>query len=178
MSAAAVVVIKEKELMAHFREWGALSPAAALSTNALGVAENDTFRRLCAHAVIREAAPGVFYLDETAARAAVPNAPRGPDADRGRRRAGHRDAGGRARRFAVVADGITFGNATQQASSYRAPVCRDKRHTARGVRLRAAARAVGWLGSAINVVMATPRVEPMVPVRLQRSVCGATRMGM
>jgi hypothetical protein len=69
MSAAAVVVIKEKELMAHFRERGALSPAAALSTNALGVAENDTFRRLCAHAVIREAAPGVFYLDETAARA-------------------------------------------------------------------------------------------------------------
>jgi hypothetical protein len=55
--------------MAHFRERGALSPAAAMSTNALGVAENDTFRRLCAHAVIREAAPGVFYLDETAARA-------------------------------------------------------------------------------------------------------------
>ena len=35
-----------------------------------------------------------------------------------------------------------------------------------------------WRGSAFNLVTATPRVEPMVPVRLQRSVCGATRMGM
>jgi hypothetical protein len=66
MGAAVVAVIirKEKDLIAHFRTSGALSVASARTAGELGVEESFIWRRLIARAVIREARPGAYFLDE------------------------------------------------------------------------------------------------------------------
>jgi hypothetical protein len=61
---AAIIIRKEKDLVAHFRAAGAISPATALTPEALGVHQRIAWERLVIRAVIREAAPGSFYLDE------------------------------------------------------------------------------------------------------------------
>jgi hypothetical protein len=52
------------EVVDDFRAAGALSPPTAQSYTSLGLGESIALKRLRNRAVIREAAPGVFYLDE------------------------------------------------------------------------------------------------------------------
>lgn len=67
MGAAAAVAImrrREREVVDDFRAAGAVSPATAQSYNAIGLGESMAIRRLHDRAVIRESAPGLWYLDE------------------------------------------------------------------------------------------------------------------
>ena len=61
---AAVMRRREQEVVDDFRAAGATSPKQAQSYTALGFGESLALRRLHNRAVIREAAPGMFYLDE------------------------------------------------------------------------------------------------------------------
>ncbi len=67
---AAVIVKRERQLVAHFRRAGATTPAAAKTPDELGVATRLAWERLVRRAVIREAAPGKYYLDEPSWEAA------------------------------------------------------------------------------------------------------------
>jgi hypothetical protein len=67
MGGAAVIAImrrREREVVDDFRAAGATSPATAQSYTAVGIGESMALRRLHDRAVIREAAPGIYYLDE------------------------------------------------------------------------------------------------------------------
>ena len=66
MGAAAIAVMRKKEHDVHdaFRSAGAITPANAMSLEAVGIEETMAVRRLKKRAVIREAAPGLFYFDE------------------------------------------------------------------------------------------------------------------
>ena len=67
MGAAAAVAImrrREREVVDDFRAAGAVSPATAQSYAAIGLGESMAIRRLHDRAVIRESAPGLWYLDE------------------------------------------------------------------------------------------------------------------
>ena len=67
MGAAAVAAIlrrREQEVVDDFRAAGATSPATAQSYTAIGIGESIAIKRLHNRAVIREAAPGTYYLDE------------------------------------------------------------------------------------------------------------------
>jgi hypothetical protein len=61
---AAVIIKKEKHIVEVFRRAGATSPGAAVNPDALGVHQRIAFRKLKAGAALREAGPGLFYLDE------------------------------------------------------------------------------------------------------------------
>lgn len=61
---AAVIMRKEKDLVAHLRATGSLTPDSAKSLTALGAHIDLTFRRLQRRAVVRESQPGFYYLDE------------------------------------------------------------------------------------------------------------------
>ncbi len=62
---AAVIVARERETVDAFRDSGAISPDSALPLGQVGVDDDGLgFRRLHRHAVIREAAPGRYYLDD------------------------------------------------------------------------------------------------------------------
>jgi hypothetical protein len=61
---AAIIIRQEKDLVAHFRQHGATSPETAKSANELGVHPDFAWTRLTARAIVREAAPGYYYLDE------------------------------------------------------------------------------------------------------------------
>ena len=63
-AAAAVMLLKEKHIVSAFRQAGATSPAAANTPAAIGVDERIAFQKLRRRAVLREAGPGRFYLDE------------------------------------------------------------------------------------------------------------------
>lgn len=63
-TAAAIIIRKERDLVAHFQQERAVSSATAKSLAAMRIDESLALRRLREHAVIREAAPGTFYLDE------------------------------------------------------------------------------------------------------------------
>lgn len=67
MGAAAAIAImrrREREVVDDFRAAGAISPATAQSYNAIGLGESRAIGRLHDRAVIREATPGLWYLDE------------------------------------------------------------------------------------------------------------------
>jgi hypothetical protein len=67
MGGAAVIAImrrREREVVDDFRAAGATSPATAQSYTAVGIGESMALKRLHDRAVIREAAPGIYYLDE------------------------------------------------------------------------------------------------------------------
>jgi hypothetical protein len=67
MGAAAAIAImrmKEREVVDDFRAAGALTPSTAQSYTAMGFGESRAVKRLHDSAVIRQAAPGLFYLDE------------------------------------------------------------------------------------------------------------------
>src|SRR5205823_3919286 len=61
---AAAMRRREQEVIDDFRAAGATSPDRAQSYTAIGLGETLAVRRLRNRAVIREAAAGVFYLDE------------------------------------------------------------------------------------------------------------------
>lgn len=65
-TAAAVIIAKEKDLVAHFRLARALSPASAKSATELGVDTRLAWYILERHAIIRDAGQGRYYLDEPA----------------------------------------------------------------------------------------------------------------
>jgi hypothetical protein len=67
MGAAAIVAVmrrREREVVDDFRAAGATSRETAQSYTAIGLGESLGLRRLRERAVIREAAPGTYYLDE------------------------------------------------------------------------------------------------------------------
>jgi hypothetical protein len=61
---AAAMRRREQEVIDDFRAAGATAPDKAQSYTAIGLGESLALRRLRNRAVIREAAPGVYYLDE------------------------------------------------------------------------------------------------------------------
>lgn len=61
---AAILIKRERQLVDHFRRAGATTPGAARSPDELGVATRLAWERLVRRAVIREGAPGKYYLDE------------------------------------------------------------------------------------------------------------------
>ena len=61
---AAVILHKEKIAIQAFRRAGAVSPDRAVSLAEVGASEGLAFHRLRARAVLRETAPGRYYLDE------------------------------------------------------------------------------------------------------------------
>ena len=67
MGAAAAVAImrmKERQVVDDFRAAGAVSPSTAQSYAAMGFGVTRAVKRLHDRAVIREASPGLYYLDE------------------------------------------------------------------------------------------------------------------
>lgn len=62
--AIAVLLRKEREIVAAFRAAGAAAPDAAVTLTALGVHDGVALRRLRQRAIIREAGTDRFYLDE------------------------------------------------------------------------------------------------------------------
>jgi hypothetical protein len=67
MGAAAVAAVlrkREQEVIDDFRAAGATSPDRAQSYTAIGLGDTLAIKRLRNRAVIREAAPGLYYLDE------------------------------------------------------------------------------------------------------------------
>jgi hypothetical protein len=61
---AAVVIAKEKRIVDAFRRGGAISVTSAVTPSVIGVSERAAFGRLRKRAVLQEASPGAFYLDE------------------------------------------------------------------------------------------------------------------
>ncbi len=61
---AAILRKREQEVIDDFRAAGATSPDRAQSYQAIGLGDTLAIKRLRNRAVIREAAPGVYYLDE------------------------------------------------------------------------------------------------------------------
>lgn len=61
---AAVLIRREKEVVDDFRAAGATSRETAQSYTAIGLGQSLGLKRLRDRAVIREAAPGTYYLDE------------------------------------------------------------------------------------------------------------------
>jgi len=61
---AAAMRRREQEVIDDFRAAGATAPGKAQPYEAMGPGESMAVRRLRNRAVIREAAPGMFYLDE------------------------------------------------------------------------------------------------------------------
>jgi hypothetical protein len=61
---AAAMRRREQEVIDDFRAAGATASDKAQSYTAIGIGESLALRRLRNRAVIREAAPGVYYLDE------------------------------------------------------------------------------------------------------------------
>ena len=61
---AAILRKREQEVIDDFRAAGATSPGRAQSYQAIGLGDTLAIKRLRNRAVIREAAPGVYYLDE------------------------------------------------------------------------------------------------------------------
>lgn len=58
------ILRKERHVVEHFRQAGATSPPRALSLDDVHERHSLGLRRLRDRAVIREAQPGHFYLDE------------------------------------------------------------------------------------------------------------------
>ena len=70
---AAILALKEQQLVEHFREHGALSTATARTLNTLSISDDEAFRSLRVRDVIREGSAGAYYFDEaswTAVRSA------------------------------------------------------------------------------------------------------------
>jgi hypothetical protein len=61
---AAILRRREQEVIDDFRAAGATSPERAQSYQAIGLGESLAIKRLHNRAVIRESAPGMYYLDE------------------------------------------------------------------------------------------------------------------
>jgi hypothetical protein len=66
MGAAVIAMmrLKERQVVDDFRAAGAVTPSTAQSYAAMGFGETMAIKRLHTSAVIREASPGLYYLDE------------------------------------------------------------------------------------------------------------------
>ena len=63
-AAAAVIIIKERRLVEAFSAAAATSPERARTVESLGIeSDASSLKRLQKNAVIREGAPGRYYLD-------------------------------------------------------------------------------------------------------------------
>ena len=62
--AAIVVLRKQRDIVDHFRTAGATSAAAARTIDELGVDTGLVWSGMLRRAVVREASPGRFFLDE------------------------------------------------------------------------------------------------------------------
>ena len=60
---AAVIVLKERHVVEQFERAGATTPERAVGLDQLGIPNHVAARRLQARAILREAAPGRFYVD-------------------------------------------------------------------------------------------------------------------
>jgi hypothetical protein len=60
----AIMRLREREVVEDFRHVGATSPADAKTLEEVGIGESRAFQRLVERAVIKEATPGCYYLDE------------------------------------------------------------------------------------------------------------------
>lgn len=69
-AAVAILIRREKDLVAHFRSHGAVDAAHAMTPAALGVDQRLAWIALRNRAIIRDGAPGTFYLDEPSWEAA------------------------------------------------------------------------------------------------------------
>lgn len=65
-AAAAAIIAKEKHIVAAFRQARATSTETAVAPETIGVAQHFVFAKLKRRAILREAGPGRFYLDELA----------------------------------------------------------------------------------------------------------------
>ena len=61
---AAVIIRRERELVDLFRSAGATTAATAKSLDEVGVEQAWPLSRLRRRAIVREASPGRYYLDE------------------------------------------------------------------------------------------------------------------
>jgi len=61
---AAVILMKERRMVARFREAGAVTAAQARTLEDLGLARGIVLRRLRERAVVRDAGGERYYLDE------------------------------------------------------------------------------------------------------------------
>jgi len=69
-AAAAILIRREKDLVAHFRSHGAVDAAHAMTPVALGVDQRFAWLALHNRAIIRDGGPGTYYLDELSWEAA------------------------------------------------------------------------------------------------------------
>jgi hypothetical protein len=63
-AAVAIIIRREKDLVVHFRSHGAIDAAHAMTPAALGVERQLAWEILYRRAIIRDGAPGTYYLDE------------------------------------------------------------------------------------------------------------------
>ncbi|MDX2199599.1 MAG: hypothetical protein SF069_11590 [Phycisphaerae bacterium] len=63
MSAAAIITLRQKQLIGRFRDAGATSPRTARSLDDLGLSSHRIFRRMARHGVFVAAPPDRWYLD-------------------------------------------------------------------------------------------------------------------
>src|SRR4051794_20700542 len=62
--AVAVILIKERQVVEAFEDAGAIAPHRAIDPRDINVEEGGLiWRRLRNRAIVRESAPGLFYLD-------------------------------------------------------------------------------------------------------------------
>lgn len=64
MSVAAAIIIRQRRLVQQFLTAGATSPETARTLDDLGARDDHILHRLKQRAVVREAKPGRFYVDE------------------------------------------------------------------------------------------------------------------
>jgi hypothetical protein len=65
-AAAAIIIRREKDIVAHFESARAIDAASAIAPTQGRFGRRLAWRRLLARRVIREAAPGSYYLDDAA----------------------------------------------------------------------------------------------------------------
>jgi hypothetical protein len=66
---AAFIIAKQNQYLRRFQEAGAVSPDNAKSLEQVGCRDSRMFQRMVRREVIRQAAPGKYYLDVEAAQA-------------------------------------------------------------------------------------------------------------
>ena len=63
------IIAKQNQYLRRFQEAGAISPDTAMSLEQVGCRDSRMFQRLVRREVIRQTAPGQYYLDVAAAKA-------------------------------------------------------------------------------------------------------------
>jgi hypothetical protein len=63
------IIAKQNQYLRRFQEAGAISPDTAMSLEQVGCRDSRMFQRLVRREVIRQTAPGQYYLDVAAAQA-------------------------------------------------------------------------------------------------------------